>query len=265
MNNKTKETICERKEELEACLKIVNQRVETAPQGSLRISSNNRKVQFYHRKTPQDKNGSYIPNSNRKLAIALAQKKYDLKVVKVIQEELSAIDRILPMLPEEPAEKVYEELPALQREMVQPIVETDKMFVDRWEGVEYVGKEIDKNLPVFLTEKGERVRSKSEVIIANMLAKAGIPYRYECPLRLKRIGLVHPDFTILNVRERKEYYWEHLGRMEDDYYVNRMLERINAYIDTGLVPGDKLIITAESGRHPLQTFVIRTMIKLYCL
>lgn len=52
------------------------------------------------------------------------------------------------------------------------------------------------------------MRSKSEVIIADLLNKEGIPYRYEFPLYLKEFNTVYPDFTILNVRKRKEIYWE---------------------------------------------------------
>ena len=44
--------------------------------------------------------------------------------------------------------------------------------------------------------KGEKVRSKSEVNIANMLHEKGIPYRYEEELQLRNGKIVSPDFTI---------------------------------------------------------------------
>lgn len=78
---------------------------------------------------------------------------------------------------------------------------TDKRF-------EYRGKGFDESTSEFYTAKGEKVRSKSEVIIADVLSREGIPYRYEYPLYLKGIGKVHPDFTVLNVKQRKEIYWE---------------------------------------------------------
>lgn len=55
-----------------------------------------------------------------------------------------------------------------------------------------------------IRETDERVRSKSEVIIADILNQEGIPYRYECPLQLKGWGKVYPDFTVLSERERPE-------------------------------------------------------------
>ena len=80
----------------------------------------------------------------------------------------------------------------------------------------------------------ERVRSKSEVIIADTLARHGVPYRYEYPLKLKsgRDGAfrtIHPDFLCLNVRTRAEFYWEHFGLMDDPDYLERTLAFIRLF------------------------------------
>ena len=47
------------------------------------------------------------------------------------------------------------------------------------------------------TERGERVRSKSEKIIADKLFLQNIPYHYERPIYLKGFGMVYPDFCCL--------------------------------------------------------------------
>ena len=57
------------------------------------------------------------------------------------------------------------------------------------------------------TERGEQVRSKSEKIIADSLYRNGIPYRYEHPVYLRGMGVVHPDFICLHVKKRKEILW----------------------------------------------------------
>lgn len=61
------------------------------------------------------------------------------------------------------------------------------------------------NNRIHYTNRGELVRSKSEMIIANLLAQNEIPYEYEKALWLgnKRI---HPDFTI--ELDFETYYWE---------------------------------------------------------
>ena len=56
------------------------------------------------------------------------------------------------------------------------------------------------------------VRSKSEVIIANMLVSEEVPFVYEEPLYAKDGTMYLPDFT---VKFRGEtYYWEHVGRLD---------------------------------------------------
>ena len=40
-------------------------------------------------------------------------------------------------------------------------------FVKQWEAVSYVPKGFEPNYPEYYTDKGERVRSKSEILIAN--------------------------------------------------------------------------------------------------
>ena len=61
------------------------------------------------------------------------------------------------------------------------------------------------------------VRSKSEVIIANMLFESGIEsIKYEEPLFAADGTFYLPDFTIQ--WKGKTYYWEHLGMLEKENY-----------------------------------------------
>ena len=115
----------------------------------------------------------------------------------------------------------------------------------------------------YYTDKGERVRSKSEILIANALNRNHIPYRYECPLYLAGYGTIHPDFTVLNVRLRKEMYWEHLGMMDEPEYIEDALNRISLYEKNHYFPGDRLILTHETLRHPLNSKNIENMIFQY--
>ncbi|MCT7554957.1 ATP-dependent DNA helicase [Aliarcobacter butzleri] len=60
------------------------------------------------------------------------------------------------------------------------------------------------------------VRSKSEVIIANMLTERNIPFWYEKPLFASDGSFYLPDFTIMLNGE--EYYLEHIGRLDIPSY-----------------------------------------------
>ena len=63
---------------------------------------------------------------------------------------------------------------------------------------------------------GDMVRSKSEVIIANLLHQAGIPFTYEEPLYAGDGSFFLPDFTLRVGGEK--YFWEHWGMMSDEGY-----------------------------------------------
>ena len=74
------------------------------------------------------------------------------------------------------------------------------------------------------TSRGEAVRSKSEVIIANMLHAKRIQYHYEHPLELDGL-LKYPDFTIEDDDTGITYYWEHCGMLHNSEYRKRWEEK----------------------------------------
>ena len=118
------------------------------------------------------------------------------------------------------------------------------------------------------SERGERVRSKSEKIIADKYNMMGFHYKYEKPLFLTdktNFVTVRPDFTVLNVRKRKQYYHEHLGKMDDPKYVRRNIYKLRLYEKNGIFIGDQLFLTLESSEQPLDMNHFELMIKHYLL
>lgn len=73
--------------------------------------------------------------------------------------------------------------------------------------------------------------------------------------------VIYPDFTILNVKERKVMYWEHRGMMDDKEYAKNSVARIKLYMKNGYFPGNDLIITEETSITPLGTDEIEAVIK----
>ncbi len=239
--------------------------LKNAPEGFLRISNGRNKAQYYHRTNPKDFSGEYICEKDINLAKELAQKAYDKKVMDSAKKELKAINEYFLKCPKVQAEQVYEKLHGERRKLIEPIQETEEEYVTKWRSVKYQGKEFEEGYPEIYTSKGERVRSKSEVIIADYLNKNGIPYRYECPVKIKGWGKFYPDFTALNVRERKEIYWEHLGMMDDITYMENALQKLTLYMQNGISFNNNLIITYETKKHPLNLRIIKLMIEQYLM
>ena len=239
--------------------------LQCAPEGALRICCRGDKTQYYLRNDPKDFNGVYLREKELNLAKRLAQKDYDKRILSSIEKELQAIRKYFASYPCINAEEIYGQLHKSRQELIKPIVEKEEQYICNWQSEKYQGKEFDEMTPEIYTAKGERVRSKSEVIIADLLNREGIPYRYECPVRLKGWGWVYPDFTVLHVGKRKEIYWEHLGMMDDSGYVENALQKIALYEQNGIFPGKNLILTYETKKNPINQKIVKMMIQQYIL
>ena len=202
-----KKLLKERENQLQQLKKEKEKALVKAPDGSLRLCKHGNKTQYYYRNNPKDFNGVYIKEKDLDLARQLAQKDYDKKVLGAVEQEMRAINKYLTSYPKECAEEIYESLHVERQKIIVPIKETDEEYIRKWQEERYQGKEFHEDTPELYTQKGERVRSKSELIIADMLNKAGVPYKYEYPLRLNGLGRIYPDFTVLNIKKREEMFW----------------------------------------------------------
>ncbi len=237
--------------------------LKNAPEGALRICNYGGKVRYYQRKNPKDLNGIYLREKEFHITQKLAQKDYNKKVLRSIEKELKTIENYLSNYPEKNAEQIYACLHRERQKLITPILEPDEQYIRNWESIEYEGKGFRDDVPELYTSKGERVRSKSELIIADLLNREKIPYRYEYPIYLKGIGKIYPDFTVLNVRQRKEMYCEHLGMMDDSSYVENALQKIALYEQNEIFPGEQLILTYETRKIPINQKALMKQIQYY--
>jgi energy-coupling factor transporter ATP-binding protein EcfA2 len=100
------------------------------------------------------------------------------------------------------------------------------------------------------TRRGELVRSKSEVIIANELYAQGIDYyEYESPLKLPSGETRYPDFTIVDDDTGETFYWEHLGLLHNPDYASRWRRKLAAYRAAGIIPHDETTDIGDGQRR----------------
>ena len=234
------------------------------PQYRVRISA--RKNQFYVKMPGPDSKEKYITKNNIEKARQIATYDYLNEMMRIIDTELQQIDRILNSKQKYSPEEYYESLCPARQNLITPVIQTDNQFVKSWLAQPYEQKGFDFNDQTdFRTIKNERVRSKSEIIIANTLERKHVPYKYECPIYLKELGIIHPDFTALNVKRRKIVYWEHLGKMDDEVYARKNTFRINVYQKNGIFVGDNLIVTVETSAMPLDIRLLESLIDHHLL
>lgn len=208
------------------------------------------------------KRSTYIPKKDKNRAILLANKKYDACLLEDYTRELALINTFLPK---------YQALPRKAEQLLQ-----DKAFQSLLSfhpsdmsntNMHWITEEYEKNPnhPEQLQHKcfsGEYVRSKSEVIIANILFTNQIPYRYECLLSLGGISF-YPDFTILNPSTNQMIYWEHFGMMDIPSYSEKAFNKLKHFSRHEIIPGINLITTYETSQHPIDSEQIQQLVSLY--
>lgn len=140
---------------------------------------------------------------------AITQEEYDLLKRKIIGDEVGNTDQ-----PEEQGKKDDEDIKA----------ESDSSKILR-------------------TIKGDLVRSKSEIIIANALYTNGIQYEYEVSLFFDGEEF-RPDFKITD-KDGNVWYWEHCGLMNAIAYRGRWERKKSIYREHGIVEGKNLIVTYD--------------------
>ena len=257
-----------RKEALEKLMAQIEKELSGMPEGRLRI--NHRRAgpgstQYYQCIPGGSRNGIYISKSEERLAYKLARKSYLQLLKEQIRLQLSYLSNDVPDLSNKPLLDVFNNMTADRQKLVIPLLEDDKAFTERWLSVEYDHLLFEPETPVHMTDRGERVRSKSEKILADRFNALGIPYLYEKPIKTGRNKRRIPDFTLLNIRKREVYYWEHFGMMDDKDYVNANIDKINEYARVGIIPGKNLIMTFETKDNVLDTTAVNNIIKAYLL
>lgn len=139
---------------------------------------------------------------------------------------------------------------ARKREYKHNLLDYLVYLLDNFDGSNSMHQEIGRYLGVnkhllnkiHKTESGIWVRSKSEVIIANILYRSGIDFQYEEKLYYNESQWKEPDFTIRH--NGKTWYWEHLGLLGDEQYNENWQEKKQIFKDLGV--RDNVITTKES-------------------
>ena len=77
------------------------------------------------------------------------------------------------------------------------------------------------------------------------------------------MGIVYPDFTFMSQKTEEEIFWEHNGRMDDPIYARCAIQKIQAYENNHIFPGERLILTYETEKTILATRKIEQLVNKY--
>ena len=259
----------EKENYLRKSIAIVEEQLKEAPDGRLVIDHKQEHPQFYIcMKERQNKyyRRKYLKKSEADLASLLAQKDYNQRLISEAKKQLSHISSAIDLLQNDQSlSLIYGNLSKIRKELVNPVIPDNELYIRLWESVSYTPGYFDKDVSTFETERGEIVRSKSEKILADKFYLMNIPYRYEYKITFQNGQSRRPDFMLLNVRTRKEFFWEHAGMMDNPSYMDDFVSKINLYETNGIIQGKNLIITYETSKIPLNMRTVDKLIKTYLL
>lgn len=211
---------------------------------------------------------TYIPKVQTNLLHQYCQKEYDEKLIPVLEKQIAKIEKLLTAAKENPSIMILENFPTAKRVYITPVTLPPSEYLATWQSVYYRKKGFYPNAPQFITANGDRVRSKSETILADTLARLNIPYRYEFPVKMNAHGKIitfHPDFYCLNLRTRQEFIWEHFGLLDETDYAENVAHKIEIFHENGYFEGVNLLYTIETENTPLTTKHIEQIVRKFLL
>ena len=240
----------------------ISKTIKNAPAGTLRCSTSRGYYQYYQSR-------KYLNKEKKEIIRQLAQKEYCLSIKNTVSKVKQNLEALIKVYKNEELEQIYRKLSPARKAVIFPLFKPIEEITEEFETMQYTGKEFDEHdITEYYTSKGERVRSKSEKIIADELLRYGISYKYEMPIELEnwnRKVIIYPDFTVLNRRTGRRWIIEHFGMLDNSSYYENAMFKLDTYEKNGILLGEGLIILHETSAVPLNTNVMKKYIEHYLL
>lgn len=254
--------ISKEREKLLKKLSEVRGRMELLPSGKVRCTQCKKKDQYYL-------DGAYAGKNQLPLVQEVIEREYYEELEKGLELLEKKWDDLLTTYQEYSVETIYERQCGGRKKMLKnSICQSVAQKVEQFLQEDYEQGNFREDENEYYTVRGERVRSKSEILIADELLRRNIPYHYEKPLVLRdgnRKVVFRPDFTAMNPRNGKVYIVEHFGLMDNQEYVSVAMRKMNLYEKNGYLLGKNLIIFRESGELQLNRKIVNSYIEEYLL
>ncbi len=223
------------KSELRKAIKWINKNQTNLPDARVKIRKKRKTYSLAAitggRKENVNRKEQFISLS-RSDAELFATKHYLDKVISPIKKELAVLEAFSNDYKPNEKFEVISSLPPEIRNLVRyPLLSTQSK-AEKWASARYRTNPTPfDERTVYKTVKGDRVRSRAELIIANNLYSLNIPYRYEMAYSCGN-SVLYPDFTVMNPLTGEIFYVEYFGLMEDDSYRSNTLWKIREYYKT---------------------------------
>jgi len=227
------------------------------PEGKLTVSVVKGGLYYY---SGTGKNRVYVGTGDRKQIKDIQKRRLLEETIKRIDQNMLLMEAFLEKYQSTELETVVKDLPKAYR-MASAVQVHSEVFINakKWEAKTYQKSTRNEADLRHKTQKGDLVRSKSEVIIANILYGRNIPYHYEEIVSINGVTMA-PDFKIAVVSENRFKFLEHCGMISDAEYRESFLWKLRNYIEDGYVPWRDVFFTFDDLEGSIDTLTIYKII-----
>lgn len=250
-----------RKNELKRLMKKYRNNLKVLPEGRVYVKKKDKGNALIIRNGGKRKGA---PLTNRYVSLKndeaadFATKYYLERLMPVLQKEVSALEDFEKAYHPEEKYRIIENIPSdISALIIDPLMPIKELLL-KWEQGAFKKNTMEyDDAANYRTMKGERVRSRAEIIIGDILFSLGIPYRYEC-LHMVGDKKYYPDFTVINPENGEKYYIEYFGMMGVESYRKKAFSKIREYNKTK--DADKFIYIFEDEGMSLDTYEVKNLI-----
>ena len=181
---------------------------------------------------------------NEKLKQQLCRRKHLLTRKKELSNNIAILERIQGKIQETTDEEIISSFTGAYSEMPRNYFYHPS--VEKWLTDPHIESLFRPEDLKYFSNKGTKLRSKSEALIANKLEDYNLFYRYEPKIKLKNGTTIYPDFAIIDLYTGEIILWEHFGALHIEGYEKKMNKKMADYLELGYIPFETIIYTFES-------------------
>ena len=260
------ETYYSKSQSLEEDIRKLQEFTKRCPEGTL-VSRKNADGTYSYSQSLKNADGKrvelYLGKGETPTAKGLAAKGYSLARLKDLKREKRIIDSNISLVKNEREADHYLRMHPGAASLMVPVLTQKTPFSEEWMKYPYIRSKVrPADLIYPSVVPGLMVRSKAEADILERFVFHGVPFHYEEEHIFNGIPY-HPDFTCLNEATNQIIFWEHLGRLDDPKYSNRIRGHSYDYLKAGIIPWKNLIFTTETENLPLDIKWVDTLIQFY--
>lgn len=245
-------------------LKAYREAMNRMPEGRLGVKNIRGKWRYYHIDEKTRKQ-TYIPKTQLELIHQLKQKRWIKKAIKIMEKNLKFQEEIL---------KHYEPYDHHYLQKLLPQSDSDKILeeyeydvlpdLDKWAATPYRKNPYHPEELRHTTSFGLKVRSKSEMMIAELLHGLKIPFHYDAAIRIVDTNhnekFKYVDFLI-KLPHGGFIVWEHMGMFVKETYREDQFKKLTEYFFNNIYMGKNLIITMDGPNGEFDNLEVERIIK----